>query len=79
MSSDLVDEVDGPSFENDSRIPQTVRLTEADVQAIAKALEARIVARFYTRLGQGVWGFVWKSMVIVLVSFAVWGAVKYGQ
>jgi hypothetical protein len=51
-------------------------LTEADADAVAAALEARLVKRFYLNLGMGVWGLVWKSLLIVIVGLAAYGTVK---
>ena len=56
---------------NDSR-----NLTDADTEALAAALEARIVKRFYLNIGMGVWGLVWKGIVTLLVLLAVYGAAK---
>jgi hypothetical protein len=52
------------------------KLTDADVAAIVDALEERMTEKFYNDLGKGVWGMVWKTVVIVLVGIASYGAVK---
>jgi hypothetical protein len=51
-------------------------LTDEDVQAIADALEARMVSRFYTNLGQGVWAVAWKAIVVVVIFVACYGAYR---
>ncbi|BBB61185.1 hypothetical protein UNDKW_2912 [Undibacterium sp. KW1] len=57
--------------DNDDRL-----LTDADVKAVVDALENRIVDRFYSDLGKGVWSVVWKAIIIFLVGLAAAGAVK---
>lgn len=52
------------------------RLTDADVQALADEFEARMVNRFYSNLGSGVWSLVWKAFVLSIVAIAAYGAVK---
>lgn len=39
-------------------------LTDGDVEALADALEKRFEEKFYNKLGQGVWGLVWKALVL---------------
>lgn len=53
-------------------------LTDDDVEAVAAALEKRLVNRFYRNLGSGVWGLVWKAVVVALCGIAVVGALKTG-
>lgn len=48
-------------------------LTEADVQAIAVALEKRLENKFYRDLGRGFWGLVWKVAIGFLVFVAAQG------
>ena len=45
---------------------QQRNLTDADVEAILSAFEKR----FYTNLGKGVWGLVWKSIVVAIAAIA---------
>lgn len=52
------------------------RLTDADVQALADEFEARMVHRFYSNLGSGVWALVWKTIIFSIVAIAAYGAVK---
>lgn len=53
-------------------------LTEADVEAIASALEAKLVKKFYLDLGKGVWDVAWKVIVGGLIALAAYGALgKY--
>lgn len=51
-------------------------LSDEDVQAIADALEARMVSRFYLNLGQGVWAVAWKAIVVGIIVIACYGAFK---
>lgn len=51
-------------------------LTDEDVRALADEFESRLVARFYSNLGRGVWGLVWKAVVGAVVLIAAYGAVK---
>lgn len=50
-------------------------LSDADVEAIANALEERIVKKFYLDLGKGVFDVVWKVLVGGLIMIAAYGAV----
>jgi hypothetical protein len=38
-------------------------LTDDDVDALADALEKRFEERFYNKLGQGLWGLIWKALI----------------
>ena len=49
-------------------------LTDEDINAIADVLEVRLVERFYSNLGQGVWGLVKKGVVAALLALAAYGA-----
>lgn len=51
-------------------------LTDADADAVAAALEARLAKRFYLNLGKGVWALAWKGLIALLVLVAAYGAVK---
>ncbi|QJQ31831.1 hypothetical protein GV829_04680 [Sphingomonas lacunae] len=53
-------------------------LTDADVAAIADALETKLESRFYANLGKGVWAIVWKVIIAALLFIAAYGAVKGG-
>jgi len=52
------------------------RLSEADLTAIADALEHRLTSKFYNDLGKGVWGLAWKAMVLLVLALAAYGAGK---
>lgn len=41
-------------------------LTDKDVEAIVNAFEKR----FYLNLGQGVWSYVWKVILLVCIGVA---------
>lgn len=49
-------------------------LTDADVEALVGALQARITKQFYADLGKGLWGMVWRGVIMGLVAIAAWGA-----
>ncbi len=49
-------------------------LTDEDIDAIADVLEARLVQRFYSNLGQGVWGLAKKGAIMALLALAAYGA-----
>ena len=51
-------------------------LTDADVEAIAEALEKRITENFYQDVGKGVMGIVKKVFVLALVAIAGYGAMR---
>lgn len=53
-------------------------LTNADVIAILDGMEERIEARFYERLGHGVWGMVWKVIVAGLLFIVGWEVHRNG-
>ena len=49
-------------------------ITDADAEAIATALEAKMVKRFYLDLGKGVWDLAWKAICASAVALAIYGA-----
>jgi hypothetical protein len=51
-------------------------LSDADVDAIAAALESRFVERFYGNVGRGVWGLAWRAIVVTIAAIAIYGSVK---
>ena len=53
-------------------------LTDEDIKALSDELERRMVQRFYTDLGRGVWGLAWKAIVLAALFFASYGAWKGG-
>lgn len=54
-------------------------LTDADIEAIATALQERLVRDFYKNLGKGVFGWVWRAVVIVFILAAFYGATREGR
>lgn len=52
-------------------------LSDADVKAVADQLYARIVGDFYRDLGKGVFGYVKKVVIVILLAIAAYGAAKY--
>ena len=51
-------------------------LTDEDVQAIVDGLETRVVNKFYRDFGKGVWGFVWKALIMAVLFITAYGAAK---
>lgn len=51
-------------------------LTDEDIKALADELEGRLVSRFYTNLGKGVWSIVWKAIVVGSLMLAAYGSFK---
>lgn len=51
-------------------------LTDADVEAITEALREKMIEQFYTDLGRGVWSAAWRTIVVVLIAIAAYGAAK---
>lgn len=51
-------------------------LTDEDVKAIVDQLASRWAERFYGDLGRGVWGVIWKAIVLGLVGLAAYGSIK---
>lgn len=49
-------------------------LTDADVEAVAEALEKRLTEKFYADLGRGVWAYVRKAFIIVVLAVVAAGA-----
>lgn len=58
-------------MENEDR-----KLSDADIEAILNQVEQRVAARFYSDLGRGVWGMVWKALLLAMVAVAAYGSVK---
>lgn len=53
-----------------------MNLSDDDIDRIVEALDRRITQRFYSDLGKGVWGLVWKAIVIAVVAVAAYGSIK---
>jgi hypothetical protein len=51
-------------------------LTEDDVVAVVDELERRIVERFFSNVGKGVWQLVWRALIALMVLLAAYGAIK---
>jgi hypothetical protein len=51
-------------------------ITDADAEAIAVALQARVTKQFYEDLGKGVWGWVWRGIVAGAFAFAAFSGLK---
>jgi len=51
-------------------------LTDDDVHAVVDELERRIVERFFSNVGKGVWNLVWRALVVLMAVIAAYGAAK---
>jgi hypothetical protein len=51
-------------------------LTDADVEAITEALREKVIMEFYKDLGRGVWGLVWRLIVLAIIAIAAFGSLK---
>lgn len=51
-------------------------LTDDDIQALADAMEKKMVNRFYSNLGRGVWGIAWKILVVGILAVAAYGSLR---
>jgi hypothetical protein len=51
-------------------------LTDDDVKAVVDELEQRIVERFFSNVGKGVWQLAWRALIALTVLLAAYGAVK---
>lgn len=49
-------------------------LTDADVEAVADALEKRLVEKFYADLGRGVWGYVRRALFVMVLAAVAYGS-----
>lgn len=55
-------------------------LSDDDVVKIVEQLEIRFMAKFYEDLGRGLWGFVWKGLIGLILYIAAYGAwLKWGK
>lgn len=48
-------------------------LTDADVEAIVAKLKTELVEDFYGDLGRGMWAFVKKALIGLLLLLAIYG------
>lgn len=48
-------------------------LTDADVEAIVAKLKNELLVDFYGDLGRGVWAFVKKALIGLLLLLAIYG------
>lgn len=54
-------------------------LSDADVAAIAKALEERFTSKFAQKAGLGLLNIVWKGVLYALAALAVYGYMHGGS
>lgn len=62
--------------ENDDMPPVSPpgrNLTDEDVKAIVKQLKSELVTDFYGEVGRGVWAWVRKIIMWILLSLAIYG------
>ncbi len=57
-------------------LPGDRNLTEEDVGAIVDEMERRMVERFFSNVGKGVWNLVWRALVVLMAVVAAYGASK---
>ena len=51
-------------------------LTDDDVHAVVDELERRIVERFFSNVGKGVWQLAWRALIALMLLLAAYGAIK---
>jgi hypothetical protein len=51
-------------------------LSDADIEAMTTAFERRMEERFYNNLGKGLWGIIWKAVLVAAIAIAAYGAAK---
>lgn len=54
-------------------------LTDADAQKVAEELKKLLVQDFYQEVGKGVWGWVKKVAVLILLLAAAYGIINDGR
>ncbi len=54
-------------------------LSDEDVEAIAEKVLEKWEERFYQQVGKGVWGVVWKAIIVATIALASWGAATGGK
>ncbi len=54
------------------------KLSDEDIKSLGEELERRMVQRFYSDLGRGVWGLIWKAIMAAALTLAAYGAWKGG-
>lgn len=52
------------------------RISDADVEAIAEAIREKMMERFYSDLGKGVWGWMKKIIITAIFALAAYGAAR---
>jgi hypothetical protein len=51
------------------------RLTDTDIELIVDRLEKRLMDNFYSGLGKGVWAWIKKAVIGLLLALALYGMV----
>lgn len=51
-------------------------LTDADIDALTKAMRKAWINSFYQDLGKGLWALVWRVLLAALILVAAYGASK---
>lgn len=54
-------------------------LSQADIDAIAEAIEERLVKTVTTNVGRGVLALVWKAILTALILIAAYGMLQSGK
>jgi len=53
--------------------------TDADIKKFVDCMEDRLEQRFYVNFGRGVWAFVWRAAITVLLALAAYGHYTKGS
>jgi hypothetical protein len=53
--------------------PKENALSENDVERIAITLEQRLLKHFYLNLGRGVFGLMWRGIILIMLALAAYG------
>jgi hypothetical protein len=57
-------------------VGETRRITDADANAIAEALQKRVTQQFYADLGRGLWAWIWRGALAGMIAFAAYSGLK---
>lgn len=52
------------------------KISDSDVEAIAEAINEKMMERFYTNIGKGVWAWARKIIITAILVTAAYGAAK---
>lgn len=49
-------------------------LTDEDAEAVAAAFKRQVLGDLYKNFGMGVWGIIWRALIVGLLAIAAFGA-----